>query len=83
MSKPRRVTWPDLLDFQARVVSRRQAARHGMTKAASQSEMVMILLVSRLTCGAAGMAKVRGDGVFTWGGQEFYDERGRVQRGRW
>ena len=34
MAKPRPVTWPELLDFQSRIVGRRQAARYGMTRAA-------------------------------------------------
>jgi hypothetical protein len=34
MAKPRSVTWPELLDFQSRIVARRQAVRHGVTRAA-------------------------------------------------
>jgi hypothetical protein len=33
MAKPRAVTWPELLDFQSRIVGRRQAVRHGVTRA--------------------------------------------------
>lgn len=33
-AKPRPVTWPELLDFQSRIVSRGQAARYGVTQAA-------------------------------------------------
>ena len=34
MAKPRPVTWPELLDFQSRIVGQRQAVRYGMTRAA-------------------------------------------------
>jgi Transcriptional regulator, AbiEi antitoxin len=34
MTKPRPVTWPELLDFQSRIVGRRQAVRYGVTRAA-------------------------------------------------
>jgi len=34
MAKPRPVTWPELLDFQSRIVGRRQAVRYGVTRAA-------------------------------------------------
>jgi Transcriptional regulator, AbiEi antitoxin len=34
MTKPRPVTWSELLDFQSRVVGHRQAVRHGVTEAA-------------------------------------------------
>ena len=34
MAKPRPVTWPELLDFQSRVVGQRQAVRYGMSRAA-------------------------------------------------
>src|ERR1700678_1020320 len=34
MAKPRPVTWLELLDFQSRIVGRRQAVRYGVTQAA-------------------------------------------------
>lgn len=34
MAKPRPVTWPELLDFQSRIVGRRQAVRHGVSETA-------------------------------------------------
>jgi Transcriptional regulator, AbiEi antitoxin len=34
MADPQPITWPELLDFQARVVSRRQAASHGVSRGA-------------------------------------------------
>jgi hypothetical protein len=34
MTKPRSVTWPELLDFQSRIVGRRQAVRYGVSRAA-------------------------------------------------
>ena len=33
MAKPRSVTWPELLDFQSRIVARRQAVRYGVSRA--------------------------------------------------
>ena len=33
-AKPRSVTWPELLDFQSRIVARRQAVRYGVSRAA-------------------------------------------------
>jgi Transcriptional regulator, AbiEi antitoxin len=34
MAKPRPITWPELLDFQSRVVGHRQAVRHGISQTA-------------------------------------------------
>jgi hypothetical protein len=34
MTKPRSVTWPELLDFQSRIVGRQQAVRYGVSRAA-------------------------------------------------
>ena len=34
MAKPRPVTWPELLDFQSRIVGRRQAVRLGVSQMA-------------------------------------------------
>jgi hypothetical protein len=34
MAKPRPITWPELLDFQSRIVGRRQAVSYGVTRAA-------------------------------------------------